>query len=238
MENYILNLYKKWLKEKNGNLFKQISRLTTTAIILLSLLFASLISLLIIFVLSFTDKNVMNAAYIPMIADVILSIIISIYMEKHHIDYSKCDLSNYRKHCDDLEKELTDNDIAIQLIPKLIEKFNNQNNEIEERIRQKREYVNKFMEMLLIPIAAAILGALMNKSNSLDEILHLGIYGLLIILLTYGAIIFVLFLYNTVMRIPESMHKRLIMDLQGILDFYECKNEMESSDSVDNLVIR
>lgn len=137
MEKYILILYKAWIKEKNGNIIKQISRLTILEIILLSLLFVSLICLLVIFVVSFTDKNVMQAAYIPMIADIVLSIVISIYTEKRQINHSKSDFTNYREHCENLEKELLNNDIISSFIPTLINKLNAINNDIEEKIRKK-----------------------------------------------------------------------------------------------------
>lgn len=235
MEKYILILYKAWIKEKNGNIIKQISRLTILEIILLSLLFVSLICLLVIFVVSFTDKNVMQAAYIPMIADIVLSIVISIYTEKRQINHSKSDFTNYREHCENLEKELLNNDIISSFIPTLINKLNAINNDIEEKIRKKREYANKFMEMLLLPISAAILGALMDKSKSIEEVLQLGLYGLLITLLIYGAIIFVLFLYNSVMRMPQGIYKQFVTDLQSILDFNECKSKIKSSNEIDSL---
>ena len=51
MENYIFYRYKEWLKARDGNLLKQVSKLTIGAIILLSLLFVVLITMFVFILL-------------------------------------------------------------------------------------------------------------------------------------------------------------------------------------------
>lgn len=231
MESYIFYCYKDWLRERNGSLLKQISKLTVWAIVLLSLLFIALVFLIVILFVSFKDKTVIDLAYIPMVADILLSVIISIYTENYQIKHSERDLNAYRAYCVDLNKMLFKKGISNNFIPNLIDKFNETNNGIEEKIGQKREYVNKFMEMLLIPISVIILGALLDKGASAEETLGYGLSGILIIIIVYGLIIFSSFLYNTIMRIPQSKYRQFVIDLQSIIDFRECEKGLEKDDT-------
>lgn len=229
MENYIFYCYKEWLEAKEGNLFKQLSRLTVCAVILLVLLFATLIALLVVFSLSISGITYTYLAYILMGVEVVLGIIISIYSEKFQIAHSRKNLKNYEDECNDLENLLSENYISLNFISTLIERYEGKIRRIEERIDHKHNSINKFMEMLLIPTSAIIIGAMLDKEDTAAETLSLGISGLLIVFFIYGAIIFALYLYDIVMRIPEGKYKQFVTDLQSIIDFKECGTVSKSN---------
>lgn len=229
MENNMLYCFKKWLKKKEGTLFEQIFKIPVMARVLLASLVIVLVSLLVVLGLSSNrNKNYGIATKVLMGIYVVLCITVSIYTERHQIKHSEHDLESYRNYCSDLKKEvILENEVSLKLIPVLIDRLNAMNDKIEEKIKQKNEHFNKFMEMLLIPISAVILGALLDKGSDATESLWFGVSGALIILFIYGLILFFSFLYDTVMRVPQGGYKRFATDLQSILDFEECDKTLE-----------
>lgn len=221
MENYIFYRYKEWLKARDGSLLKQVSKLTIGAIILLSLLFVVLITMFVFILLSKVKSEYINIAYILMGVEGIIIIITSIYSERIQVIHSKKNFINYKAKCKEMEDFLTENSLPIEFVPFLIERFNDRISKIEEMIKHKHEVVNKFMEMLLIPVSALILGAMLDKEMPVTETLELGLLGFLIVFLIYAVIIFMLFLYDTIMRFPENKYKQFISDWQDFLDFKE-----------------
>lgn len=231
MENFLLYCYKEWLKEKDGNIFKQISKLTVGAIILLSLLLVTLIAFFVILGRSLEGKNNSGATLILSVVYVILCITTSIYCEKYQVKHSKQGLENYKKDCNDMMKKvLSKYGFTGSFIPTLIDRFNAMINRIDEKIKTKHEHFNKFFEMLLIPISVIILGALLDKGTDSTDTLGLGLSGLLIILMIYAVAFFILFVYDFVMRLPQGKYKEFVTDLQSILDFKECKDASELDD--------
>ena len=89
MENYIYYCYKKWLKENEGSLRIQISKLDVVAIILLFSLLATLIGLFVILSFAIAGCNYQIWAYILMALEFILTIGLSIYCEKKQVSHSK-----------------------------------------------------------------------------------------------------------------------------------------------------
>ncbi len=164
---------------------------------------------------------------------VILCVAVSIYTERHQIKNSEDDLESYRSYCNKLKNYLiNDRKISLNIFSELIARLNTMNDKLEEKIDRKHERFSKFMEMLLIPISAVILGALLDKEINVNEVLNFGLSGLLIILFTYGLILFVSFLYDFVMRAPQGRYKRFATDLQSILDFELCESDTVTDDAV------
>lgn len=97
MENYIFYCYKKWLKEKEGSLRNQISKLTVWAIILLFLLLATLIGVFVLTSFALYGIYYHEWAILLMAVEVILTIILSIYCEKIQVSNSKKNLLNYKE---------------------------------------------------------------------------------------------------------------------------------------------
>lgn len=202
-------------------MLKQVSKLTIGTIILLSFLFVVLITMFVFILLSKVKSEYINIAYILMGVEGIIIIITSIYSERIQIIHSKKNFINYKAKCKEMEDFLKENSLSVEFVPFLIERLNDRISKIEEMIKHKHEVVNKFMEMLLIPVSALILGAMLDKEMPVTETLELGLLGFLMVFLMYAVIIFMLFLYDTIMRFPENKYKQFISDWQDFLDFKE-----------------
>ena len=233
MENYILYRYKEWLKTREGSFLKQLTKIPVGAIVLLSFLLVTLIAMLVVVLVSKGEGDYMILSYILMGAEVTLGIIITIYSEKILISHSKKNFVEYKTKCNELGEFLIEHGLTIDFVPRLIESYNDRISEIEEMIKHKHEAVNKFMEMLLIPISAIILGAMLDKDISVSDTLELGILGMFIVFLIYGVIVFTMFLYDVVMRMPEDKYRQIAADLQSFLDFKECEKPSEQISSKD-----
>lgn len=237
MENYIFYCYKDWRNEREGSISKQISRLTVVAIILLTLLLATLIVFFVILGLAISgnknDDSILTATSICSALYVILCIITSIYSENYQIKHSKKGLEDYKKYCDDMrEKVIIQHGFSEDFIPVLIERFNAKINGTDEKIKIKHEHFNKFFEMLLIPVSVILLGALLDKGTDTAETLGLGISGILIILTIYAASFFILYVYDFAMKMPQNKYREFVTDLQSILDFKKCETVNESDGDV------
>lgn len=230
MENNLLYCYKNWLNKKEGSLVNRILKIPIAALILLVLLLAVLVALLVFSgsLMNGKKQNIIVTGVL-ICAYVILCFIVSIYTEKYQIKNSKSDLESYREYCIEMKGEvILGNKISLNLIPDLIKRLNAMSDRIEEKIKQKNGYFNRFMEMLLIPIAALILGALLDKEIDKTEVLKFGLSGFFIILFIYGFILFVSFLFDTVMRVPQNDYRRFATDLQSIIDFEKCDKALDN----------
>lgn len=231
MENYILYCYKEWEKSRKGNFLKQLSSLTLVAIILLVLLFGILIAIFVN-VLSLDENKDYTVTYILMGIEILLSIILSIYCENFQISHSKTNLKAYGIECVNFQQNISEKyNISVEFIPILIDRFKSKIDIIEKKVEHKRNAVYKFMEMLLIPMSALILGALLDKEISMDVALGIGIFGIILLCFVYGVIIFSLYVYDIAMKFPVSKYTQFVTDLQSILDINEYKIKLDSEDS-------
>ena len=236
MENRMLYCYKEWLEKRYGNTFKRIFKLPVAAIILLALLLFGLMGFLFLLMCSVAGEKYSTETLVLSGVYIVLCIITSIYCEKYQVKHSKQSMKNYKKYCEDMMKDvLGQYGFSENFIPTLIERFNTMINEIDEKIKTKHEHFNKFFEMLLIPISAIILGALLDKSDNTNETLGLGLSGIIVILLIYAVAVFVLFLYDFVIRFPQGKYKEFVTDLQSILDFKGCENTNDLDVNVNTL---
>ena len=181
------------------------------------------------------ERSYINLAYVFISIESVIVIITSIYSEKMQITHSKKNFEQYKDKCKALKVFLMENGITNNFVPTLIERYNAKISEIEEMIRRKHEAVNKFMEMLLIPISALILGAMLDKDTSVSETFVLGSYCMIIVSFIYVLIVFMLFLYDAIMRIPENKHKQFVADLQSFLDIEKCSEACEEVISENNV---
>ena len=233
MENYIFYCYKEWLEHKDGNLSKQIFKLPCIARVLFAVLLVGLIAFFVILGFTIGGCDCTIPLLIWCILYFLTCVTITIYTEKYQVKTSKRSLKEYDIYTKEmLHTVFTDNNISEKLIPILIERFNTIVKKTDEIINLKHEKMNKFMEVLLIPVSVLILGAMLEKGTDATQTLGFGLSGILIILLIYAIIFIVLFAYDIILRFPLVKYKQFITDMQSLLDFSEYIISNESSDSI------
>lgn len=233
MENNLLYCYKDWLKKEEGTVFKMIFRIPIKILVLLISLIVVLVAFIVIGFLGNKDNTLSIVETVLAGIYIALCIAVSICTERHQIKNSEDDLESYKSYCNKLKKYLiNDCEISLNIFSELIARLNTMNDKLEEKIERKHERFGKFMEILLIPISAVILGALLDKEINVTEVLNFGLSGLLIILFIYGLILFVSFLYDIVMRAPQGRYRRFATDLQSILDFELCESDTVIDDAL------
>lgn len=233
MENYIFYCYKEWLEDKDGNLSKQIFKLPCIARVLFAVLLVGLIAFFVILGFTIGGCDCTIPLLIWCILYFLTCVTITIYTEKYQVKTSKRSLKEYDIYTKEmLHTVFTDNNISEKLIPILIERFNTIVKKTDEIINLKHEKMNKFMEVLLIPVSVLILGAMLEKGTDATQTLGFGLSGILIILLIYAIIFIVLFAYDIILRFPLVKYKQFITDMQSLLDFSEYIISNESSDSI------
>lgn len=233
MENNLLYCYKDWLKKEEGTLFKKIFKIPVKIRVLLASLIIVFIAFLIFGFMEDENNNYVIVEGVLSIVYIVLCVTVSMCTERHQIKNSEDDLKSYKSYCIRLKTNvITKHKIPLDIIPKIIDRLNTMSDSIEEKTKYRHEQFNKFMEMLLIPISAVILGALLDKEISVTEVLGFGLSGTVIILGVYALIVLVLRIYDAIMRVPQGGYRRFATDLQSILDFEQCDSDTESNDPV------
>lgn len=230
MENYIFNCYQKWLKDEKGNIFQQFLKCNRVVKILIILLFIPLIVMMASCVFLFNTKSELWTIILAIatLAELGASILAYVYNNRYDIDNSSNDLKHHREHCDELKEMLTKHHVSHSLMIKIADRYKAAIDDIETKMKSNYERINKVMQIVLIPLSAAILGELIKEQDA-DSVLNYGVLCLFIIGIIYGILFLPIFLYNNVLSDIQSKYRRFVNDLQSVLDFEECDARLEET---------
>lgn len=231
MEQDLFYCYQEWVKNRDGSIKKQLSEVPKFGIFLLSLLLLLLGVFIWVSLQPVKETGEPNiAALFVGVGYVLICILVSLYTEWHNIKNSKQDMKKHKQYYTDMEKSIFKNFKHVhELILQLIEKYNASINSIEERIKLKHKALNRIFEVMIIPLSAAILGALPNLNSSTQEALEFSIVLILVIVLIYEIGFFCLFVYEMIMRYNQDKYKRFVFDLKSILDYKKYVKEQDES---------
>lgn len=222
MESYIFNCYQKWLKEKNGNIFRQLSKRNKVVNVLLLLLLATLIVMVITYALFiFQDLNELWGIA-STIAELIVVIIIYVYTSRDEIKNSFDNLKSYKEHCDKLNDMPVDNHVTHSLISQIIIRYKSVIEEMNKKMEFNYERVNKFMQIITIPLSVVILGSLLKVQPDSESVLVYGFSISGLIAIFYGFLVLAVFFCNEGLANRQNKYKYFVNDLQSILDLEEC----------------
>lgn len=225
MDNYILNCYMKWLKDRNGSIKKQLSRLTVTAIVLIILLCLIMIVGIVFCCLQ------SELIIIPAIAEVIVGIISYVYTDRFEIKYSSSKFKTYKEHCSSLKKMLaTEGIINDDFISEIINRFTKKIDSIEAKAEKNYENLNRFMQVLVIPLAAAVLGTGLKLGTDMQVTILYGAIIIVAILISYAAAFTAVTMYNVIIKSRQNKYRQLVEDLQSILDLEVCDHSDKAKD--------
>lgn len=232
MENYILNCYLKWLKQRNGTIFKQLSKLTMTANVLIILLFSMLFILFVLTILAFYKCVDPNVIYTPMILEIITGIVSYIYTSRYEIDQSYSNLQHYKKYCDELYEMLSHNHISsYSFICEVINRLERKIEILNKKIESIHGRVNKLMEMLIIPLSLSIIGTFLDNQDDKQSI----VMYVFTILVGVGFIYIILagsvyLISNLTIKKQQEKYMQLANDLQSIVDFRKTECTVEANE--------
>ena len=99
METYIFNCYSKWIKDREGSIIKQMSRLTIFARILIVSLVVALVGIIVTYILMY--NMVIDQIYLLIFLGVegLIAFITYIYTSRYEVAHSYTSLSQYKGYC-------------------------------------------------------------------------------------------------------------------------------------------
>lgn len=225
MEEYIFNCYKKWVKEQNGSISKQLSRLTRAANALIILLIVTMSAIIITYILSV--YKVINEEWVtvPALLEAIIGIISYVYTSKYEINHSDDALNEYQQYCDNLSDMLAERNITSRpFLEEIIVRYKTLINDSSREIERNQDRINKVMQILIIPIFLAVLGNLLNMQTDAQSAIAAGIALAFGIAFIYIIVFYPVYMYNNLtIKKRQNNYKQFVTDLQSIIDFEKCE---------------
>jgi len=224
METYIFNCYSKWIKDREGSIIKQMSRLTIFARILIVSLVVALVGIIVTYILMY--NKIIDQIYLLIFLGVegLVALITYFYTSRYEVAHSYTSLSQYKGYCKELLQMLKDNEVAnSELITDIIERVNKHIEKMDNKISAFGERVHKFMELLVIPIAITILGGLFNGQED-SQIISSNIIMIVMSVIFIYAIVggIVCLLINLTIKSKQEKYIQFKCDLQSVVDFNRC----------------
>ena len=223
MESILFDSYRKYQKSKKDNAVKAIFKLPLIAKLLLgSMMLFFIFSVVIVFV-----ESLRNSIYIYcLVLEAILCIVLYFYTENYQIKTSDTRLCLYRSYCADIKDWLSSLGFIVtaENIAEVINRTQKKIVILENEREKRRSRIDKWIQILIIPILLAVFSAVIRDQTDLSLLLTYA-FAMFIALGSAGLTFFNC--YNVIdffrKRKIEQM-KSFAEDLQGVLDcFFENK---------------
>ena len=216
MLTILFDSYRKYQKENKNNVIKSIFKLPVGAKILLGGLCLCLIySILTLFVDLFR-----SAYFFCLLLEFVLCICLYFYTENFQIKNSDTRFSAYQDYCGKINQWLIQIGIVVtkENVTELVRRLENEIEKQEKQRTLRRERIEKWIQIIIIPILLAVFSAIIREQTDLTTLLSYAIA----FLVTFSSIaLVVLVFYNGFdffrKRKLEQL-KSLSSDLQGVLD--------------------
>ncbi len=215
MFDLIFNLYLKYKKEHSDKMWKKIMKLPKHLIALFGLAIISAISsIAMLFVLGNTLWY-----WIPVSIELVSTIALGFTSEKYFIDNSQAETDEYitkRKelYVEVLSKFITSEDQLCEMIKRANDKVAI----TQGRIDKKYEALNKFNQVLFIPIILLWLNSLVDTTSDATVIAELSLITIVLSLIIYAIINAGITVINYDIVREKYKLQCFANDLQGILD--------------------
>ncbi len=215
MFDLIFNLYLKYKKEHSDKMWKKIMKLPKHLIALFGLAIISAISsIAMLFILGNTLWY-----WIPVSIELVSTIALGFTSEKYFIDNSQAETDEYitkRKelYVEVLSKFITSEDQLCEMIKRANDKVAI----TQGRIDKKYEALNKFNQVLFIPIILLWLNSLVDTTSDATVIAELSLITIVLSLIIYAIINAGITVINYDIVREKYKLQCFANDLQGILD--------------------
>lgn len=207
------------------------SKLTKTANVLIVLLIIILVALILIYVLFVT--NVLDEIWfvIAALLEAVIGIISYVYTSKYEINHSYAALNEHQEYCKELSDMLSEKHITNRLyLAEIIDRYKMAISNQSKKMEHNLDSINKLMQVLIIPVSIAILGGLFKKELDIQLTFATGISFLLGSLIFYMICFYTAAMYNNItLKKRQDNYKKIVNDLQSIIDFEKCNNAVETT---------
>lgn len=216
METILFDSYRKYQKEQKDKFIKAIFKLPLWAQIFLAIIVICLVySVLVVFV------PCLRVAYGYCLAvEVLTCVALYFYTENFQIKTSDSRLFVYQEYCEKIKHWL--DSVGVNVTPESITEIMTRTNKhidlLEKKRKERRDRIDRWIQILIIPILLAIFSAVIKEQTDLSLLL---VYAVTMIVVIASIGLAFLNVYNTIdffqKRKLEQM-KSFAEDLQGILD--------------------
>lgn len=216
MLTILFDSYRKYQKDNKDNGIRSIFKLPMGAKILLGGLFLCLIySVLTLFI-----DSLRSVYFICLLLEFALCICLYFYTENYQIKNSDIRFSVYQDYCWKINQWLIQIGIVVtkENVTELVRRLENEIEQQEKQRTLRRERIEKWIQIIIIPILLAVFSAIISEQTDLTSLLS---YAIAFLVTLSSIALIVLVFYNGFdffrKRKLEQL-KSLSSDLQGVLD--------------------
>lgn len=216
MHTILFDNYRKYQKETRGNVFKAFWKLPIPAIII----FLAIASTIVYAILSIFVKCLQQWYIWCLLLEVIACIALYFYTEHYQINTSSTRLQVYKKYCGEINAWLKTTGLIIneKNLKEIIARVNQDVESLEERRSKRRDRIEKWIQILIIPILLAIFSEMIREKADISVLI---VYALVLLVSLGSLALAFLCCYNIIdffqKRKLEQL-KSFSKDLQGVID--------------------
>lgn len=216
MHTILFDSYRKYQKENKGKFFKVISKMPIGAKFLLGGLVLSFIYSILAIFFSFFK----NTYLISLISQVILCISSYFYTENFQIKNSDVRFLVYKEYCAEIQQWLVECGIVVtkKNITELMLRIEKEIGKAEKQRATTRERIEKWIQILIIPILLAVFSAIIRAQTDLTVLFTYTLAFLIVIGSMALAFINCYNIFDFFKKRKLEQLKSLYNDLQGVLD--------------------
>ena len=229
MDSVLFFTYLKWRKEKTDGVFAKLRKLPIKAIMLIvGMIICAAVATVVVILFN----QCIEVAYIVAAIELILCIISMFYSERIYIDRSEQDYKDYKDYCKEFYKWLVLHDCPDKKsISKLKNRIHKKQMDIHAEIEKSRERIDKWLQILLIPIVLSIIGSIFNNQYGMDTKLIYTTAIVIVFVSIYMVLLGADNISNVFYNMRESQYQSFINDLQGVLHIMFSGNDNSENDS-------
>ena len=216
MHTILFDSYRKHQKEIKNNIVKAIFKLPVVA----KVLFIGFGICLVYNILAVFFPFFRNNFFVCLLFEIVIGGCLYFYTESFQVKYSDLRLSLYQKYCEDMTVWLEQIGFIVtkENITEIVLRLEKEIDKEEEQRLSRRDRIEKWIQILIIPILLAVFSAVIKEQTNLTMLLT---YAITLLIAFASIILAFLNCYNIIdflkKRKLEQM-KSFASDLQGVLD--------------------
>lgn len=216
MHKILFDNYRKYQKKNKDNFFKAFCKLPKPAIII----FITIISTIIYAILSIFLKYLQQWYLWCLLLEILAGVTLYFYTEHYQIKTSSMRLQVYKKYCREINVWLKTTGLIVNKknLNEIIDRINGDILTMEEKRNKRRDRIEKWIQILIIPILLAVFSELIREQTNLSVLIS---YSLVLLISVGSLSLAFLCCYNIIdffqKRKLEQL-KSFSNDLQGIID--------------------